>query len=195
MYSIFSKRFRRAFFDLLLKNNIRCFNENNGEGAAIATSRACKNKPYKRVISRRAMLRHFDLKSSNGISKPSIAKNFLMRTSEEKQRGKDVKTSKTQSLHNVDNSIDISKAKLHSEPNLCQRSSYILNQDTNLKKFQTSVNLKSGDRKISFYPTPTLIDESSEYQACKIVPNKERKNDYIYKVVFHSTPSKRMDVQ
>ena len=141
------------------------------------------------------MLRHFDLKSSNKISKPSISKSFLKGRTQEKQHGKDVKTSKTQSLHNFNDSNDIPRAKLNSEPTVCQNNSYIVNRDTNLKKFRTLVNLKSGDRKFSFYPTPTLIDESIEYQTCKIVPNKERKTDYIYKVVFQSTSSKRLDVQ
>ena len=141
------------------------------------------------------MLRHFDLKSSNGTSKPSFSKRFLKGRSQEKNGGRDVKTSKTQSLYHVNDSNDIPRAKLNSEPTVCQNNSYIVNRDTNLKKFRTSLNLKSGDRKIAFYPTPTLIDESIEYQTCKIIPNKERKTDYIYKVVFQSASSKRLDVQ
>ena len=194
MYSVFSKRFRRALVDLLLKNNIRCFNKNNNEVAATASSRRRPSKPFKQVISRRAMLRHFDLKSSNGISKPSIAKNTRSKKIQENQCGKDLKTSKTQSLHYFNDCNDIPSSKLYSEPILCPRSSNILNEDINLKKVQTSINLKSGDRTISFQPTPALIDESSEYQTCKIVPSKEKQNDYIYKVVFQASPSKRINV-
>ena len=190
LYSIFSKRFRRAFFDLLLKSNIRCFNKNKDDGAATATMRQSKNKPHKQVISRRAMLRHLDLKSSNGISKLSFAKHFLIRSSQKHPDENGERTLKVQSLHYFDDRNATPSAKLNSEPILCQKHSYIFNEDVNVKRGQTPINLKSGDRANSFYVTPHLIDESSAYQACKIFPNKERQNDYIYKVVFQSSPLK-----
>ena len=131
------------------------------------------------------MLRHFDLKSSNGIPEPSFLKNIRSKKIQKNPFGKDVKTSKTQSLHYVADCNDIPRTEIHSEPLLCPRSSYIRNEDTNLKKVQTSINLKSGDGTISIYPTPALIDESSEYPTCKIAPSKEKQNDCIYKVVFN----------
>ena len=131
------------------------------------------------------MLRHFDLKSSNGIPEPSFSKNIRTKKIQKNPYGKDVKTSKTQSLHYVTACNNICSIELHSEPILCPRSSYILNEDINLKKVQTSINLKSGDGTISIYPTPALIDESSEYPTCKIAPSKEKQNDCIYKVVFN----------
>ena len=140
------------------------------------------------------MLRHFDLKSSNGISKPSFSKNVRIKKTQEKRYGKDMKTSKTQSLYYVNDCNDIPSTKLHSEPIVCQKSSIIPNEDINLKKVQTSINLKSGDRTISYQPTPALIDESSEYETCIIAPSKEKQSDYIYKVVFHSSPLKQINV-
>ena len=116
LYSVFSKRFRRAFFDLLLKNNIRCFNKNNDEGAAIASLRLRPNRPFNQVISRRAMLRHFDLKSSNGIPEPSFSKNIRSKKIQKNPYGKDMKRSKTQILHYVTDCNDIPSTKLHSEP-------------------------------------------------------------------------------
>ena len=67
------------------------------------------------------MLRHFDLKSSNEILKPSISKSFLKGRTHEKQHGQDVKTSKTQSLHYLNDPNDIPRAKLNSEPTVCQK--------------------------------------------------------------------------
>ena len=195
MYSIFSKRFRRAFFDLLIKSNIRCFNQNKDDGTATVTRRLSKNKPHKQVISRRALLRHLDLKSSNGISKLSFVKRFQTRPSQEKANENDVNRLKALSLYCFDDHNATPTAKLNSEPILFPKSSYVLNEDLNLKKFQTSINLKSGDRETSFYLTPTFRDESSANQSCKIVPSKEKQNDYIYKVNFQSSPSKRINVQ
>ena len=157
--------------------------------------RHSKNKPHKQVISRRALLRHLDLKSSNGISKLSLATKLRIRSSQQKTNEYDVKRQKAQSLHCFEDHNATPTTKLNSEPILFQNSCYLINEDINLKKFQMSINLKSGDRATSFYLTPTLKDESSAYQTCKIVPSKEKQNDYIYKVVFQSSPSKRINVQ
>ena len=157
--------------------------------------RHSKNKPHKQVISRRALLRHLDLKSSNGISKLSLATKLRIRSSQQKTNEYDIKEQKAQSLHCFGDHNATPTTKLNSEPILFQNSCYLINEDINLKKFQMSINLKSGDRATSFYLTPTLRDESSAYQSCKIVPSKEKQNDYIYKVVFQSSPSKRINVQ
>ena len=125
------------------------------------------------------MLRHFDLKSSNGIPEPSFSKNIRRKKIQKNPYGKDVKRSKTQSLHYVTACNDIPSTELHSEPVLFPRSAYILNEDINQKKVQTLINLKSGDGKVSIYPTPALIDESTEYPTCKIAPSKEKQNDCI----------------
>ena len=141
------------------------------------------------------MLRHLDLKSSNGMSKPISEKIFQIKVHHGKSCDNDVKTSKTHSLHYVNDCNTTPSTKLHSEPILFHTSSYILTQDINLKKCQTLVNLKSGDRVTSFYLAPPLINESSEYQPCKIVSRKEKQEDFIYKVVFQSPTLKRINVQ
>ena len=156
--------------------------------------RRSKNKPYKQVISRRAMLRHLDLKSSNGMSKPLSAKVIKIKSNHGKSCDNDAKTSKTQSLYYVNHCNTTPSTKLHSEPILFQKSSYIVNQDINMKKFQTLVNLKSGDRATSFYLAPPSIDDSSEYQPRKIVSSKGKQEDFIYKVVFQSPALKRINV-
>ena len=157
--------------------------------------RRSKNKPSKQVISRRAMLRHLDLKSSNEMSKPISAKILKFKPNHGKSCDNDVKTSKAQSLYYVNDCNSTPSTKLHSEPILYHKSSYIMNQNINIKKFQTLVNLKSGDRVTSFYLAPPLINESSEYQPRKIVASKGKQEDFIYKVVFQSPALKRINVK
>ena len=182
LYSIFSKRFRRAFFDLLLKMNIRCFNPNNNEKTATVTTN--RNKPRKQVINRLAILRHLDLRTSNGSSKSDFAENRKFTLNQENRIEKISRTTKAHSLHFVNDNDSRPFTKLYSEP-VFLKDTQNINSTSNLKKYQTSVNLiKSPSKAVSFYLTPTVIDESSEYVTCKNVTLKKRENNYIYKVVF-----------
>lgn len=193
LYSIFSKRFRRAFLDLAFKSNIRCFNQNDEDRIAVtSTRRHDKHKPYNQVINRQAMLRHFDLKTSNDNSKLKINKNSRFVLNQENSFKKHQKTLKTQSLHYVNTNSATPRTNLVSEPISNQKTIYTLkNEDSNIKKYQTLVNLKSTDKAISFYLTPTIIDGSSDDQAYKNITPKDKRNDYIYKVIFQSIPEQR----
>ena len=192
LYSIFSKRFRRGFFDLLQRMDIRYFKQNRNDRPANATTTRGNNRPFNQVINHRAMLRHFDLKSLNGNSKSNVAKKVELNVkSKPKSNHEEIntKTTKTQSLCCVNDNVATPSRVLYSEPHLGQPKSHNVNEIKPLKKYETSVNLKPERKPNSFCLTQTLVDKSLEYETIKNGASKEKHKNYIYKVVFSGSPN------
>ena len=182
LYSIFSKRFRRGFYDLI--NG--CCKRQEKEGKRPLNNIPKASKHRNQVVNRQAMLRHFDIGSSRPDGYVTVLDARKVLFHKEKSTPK-----RRSSLHaTLRNEVMTSTAcSLYSEPILKVAESRYY-RAKNGKAYKNIVPLS---KQTNLSATmPPAINIENEYHECKRLTCSNETDHYKYKVIFNGSSNVRI---
>ena len=186
LYSIFSKRFRRGFYALICWKNSPFFKRHPvGNSLNHKLTRSNRHVRGNRVVNRRAILRHLDLRLSGDKPIAALGKCNVLLIKEPK----DSKVSKNRtSSDRIKNKMtNETPCTLYSEPILKRSASYGYT-DTSERNGQISL-FPAQNRNLSL-SLPNNIESNYNLDHFVCLQSKDRTDKFIYKAVFATSHNK-----
>ena len=186
LYSIFSKRFRRGFYDLIYSREIRCCkclkNEREDHNTRRCVVRSCGYKG-KQVINRQTVLRHFNLRlSSDNQRTLEMTDQRIFDEGNIKQNRSDKRSSSFSDFSVFrDKMVLTTPYKLYSEPLVPMLRSRCYNAKSGKN------NLNSACLSTS---APSNIEAHQNGHRCKCWIYSKGTRTYKYRVIFNHCSKK-----